>query len=135
MAKKRPSEMIEKKAKKEENGTSPVTIAKASLTYEGPLPHPMILAEYERLYPGATQKIIEDFTKNTAHIRDMETMRIESEIEERKRGQWMAFGLSLSLISLLAVTVILDFSWSTKLFAAVIAIAGVAKALSVHKKK
>ena len=135
MTKEQSSDMIEKEARKEETGVPPVSIAKASLTYEGPLPPPMILAEYERLYPGATQKIFDGFTKNTAHIRDVEAMRVASEIKERKRGQWMAFVLSFSLILLLSVTVILDFSWSTKIFAAIIAIAGVAKALSINKNK
>ena len=78
MTKEQSSDMIEKEARKEETGVPPVAIAKASLTYEGPLPPPMILAEYERLYPGATQKIFDDFTKNTAHIRDVEAMRVDS---------------------------------------------------------
>ena len=44
MTKEQSSDMIEKEARKEETGVPPVSIAKASLTYEGPLPPPMILA-------------------------------------------------------------------------------------------
>lgn len=72
--------------------------------YKGPLPPPVMLSQYDQVCPGAAKKIIEDFTENTEHIRAMEKKDLESSITVMKRGQVMAFVLSIFLMGLAALS-------------------------------
>lgn len=74
-----------------------------SQRWSGPLPRPEVLAEFEKIVPGAatriiamTEHVLTDSGKTLDKVAD-------AEIETRKRGQWMAY--SLALISITASVV------------------------------
>lgn len=70
--------------------------------FSGPLPHPNLLQQYEEICPGFAERIVGSWEKETSHRHDLEKMVVDAEIEgqrnipkEIKRGQWLAFTLSL----------------------------------------
>ena len=66
--------------------------------YEGPLPHPQILAQYDAIVPGAAKEIIDEFKKSAEVIRVSKAKELEAVIQRDKRGQWMAFALAGSVL-------------------------------------
>ena len=66
--------------------------------YEGSIPHPQTLAEYDKIVPGSAADIINDFKENTKTIRELKVRELELAAARDKRGQWMAFVLGILLI-------------------------------------
>ena len=63
--------------------------------YRGPLPQARQLEEYERILPGAAERLFDMFEKQSHHRMDVEKLVIEGEISSKTRGQWFAFILGL----------------------------------------
>lgn len=76
--------------------TAAVKIQQTS--YQGPIPAPSIMQGYQKIDPGFPERIMRDFEKNSEHIRQSEELNLQATISERKRGQWMAFILSVLLL-------------------------------------
>lgn len=69
---------------------------------ESPLPHPSILAQYEEIVPGSAKAVFDDYRANAQTIRELETKGLNATIEKDKRGQYLAFFISLSIVILSA---------------------------------
>lgn len=70
--------------------------------YSGPIPHPKILEAYQKLYPDAAQKIIENGLAESSHRRTLETAR------QKRRGR-LAWVTLISLVLIILVFIILSF--------------------------
>lgn len=57
-----------------------------SETFQGPLPHPRILEHYNEIAPGAAEKIINVFVKQTDHRMDLERKVIEGDAQRASAG-------------------------------------------------
>lgn len=79
--------------------------------YEGAIPHPQTLAEYDRIVPGSATDIINDFKENTKTIRNLKTKELELTAARDKRGQYMAFFLGILIILLAAYALSLNQPW------------------------
>lgn len=66
--------------------------------YQGDLPHPDILEGYNRLYPDAAQKIINNGINESEHRREMEKKYLDGQISDRKLGQWLGFIVAMVVI-------------------------------------
>ena len=64
-------------------------------THAGPLPHPAILAEYERVVPGGAERIFRQFEAQAAHRQQMEATVIRSNSFVQVFGSVSAFLLGL----------------------------------------
>lgn len=80
-------------------------IAVHSAKFEGPLPHPSILREYDEIYPGLAERIVANWEKEIEHRHTLEQNVVKAEIEAQKhipkeirRGQYLAFVLSLGFL-------------------------------------
>lgn len=67
-------------------------------SFQGPLPPPSMLAQYEEILPGAAERILVLLESETAHRHGVELQCVNAEIDsqksisdEAKRGQWLAF--------------------------------------------
>src|SRR6266567_8816501 len=69
-----------------------------SENYEGPLPHPWHLAEYEKISPGAAEKIITMAQEQAKHRQFLEKEVIESNIKKESRGMNYAFTLTIVMM-------------------------------------
>lgn len=63
----------------------------AEVSYSGPLPAPADLQAYELIVPGAAERIISAFERQTEHRHDLELRVIEGSEGRSGLGQWLAF--------------------------------------------
>jgi uncharacterized membrane protein len=63
--------------------------------FSGPVPPPVILEDYDRIIPGAANRILEMAEKEAEHQRKMEETALSEAIKESKRGQ--NYGLVVTL--------------------------------------
>lgn len=65
--------------------------------FVGPLPHPELLAGYERACPGSAERIVGMAEKQAGHRRSLEIKALEASIRKDWTGQIMAFSLSMTV--------------------------------------
>lgn len=73
-------------------------------TYEGPIPSPSIMEAYARVDFTFPERIMRDFENNSQHVREKAIKELDASIAEKKRGQWMAFMLSLLLLGIIGLS-------------------------------
>ena len=67
--------------------------------FEGPLPHPSILREYEAIHPGAAEAILAEFRTESEHQREMAIRILTAQIREARDARIEArFGQVCALI-------------------------------------
>lgn len=83
------------------------------LFFSGPLPPPNILEQYERLVPGAADRILRLWEDEVAHRRELELKRsdierdqIANECKLRAKGQWLGFVLALCVLGVALVAIV-----------------------------
>ena len=84
----------------------PINIRAQRLQYQGPIPPPAMLDEYEKICPGSAQKIVEQFQKQSDHRIYLEKKVIDSDIKKSFRGQVFGFlvaiiGMGISLYAIM----------------------------------
>ena len=67
------------------------------MEYFSPIPLPQILKGYKEVDPTFPERIMVEFEKNSAHVRNQEQKALDAQIQEAKRGQYMAFFISVAL--------------------------------------
>lgn len=67
--------------------------------YQGDLPHPDILEGYNRLYPDAAKRIIENGIAESEYRRKMEDKYLSGNIAAHKFGQVLGFIVALAIIT------------------------------------
>lgn len=75
--------------------------------FEGPIPHPRIIREYENILSGSADRILKMAETQQAHRIELEKKSIESQLKYNKRGQIFGFvifilGILLSVFFALA---------------------------------
>ncbi|NVN80576.1 DUF2335 domain-containing protein [Vibrio sp. Scap24] len=88
---------------KPKNGNS---VDEYSDLYQGPLPPPELLNEYEKISPGMAERILRMAESELLHKEAMHLKAIEEHRREVQRGQF--FAIIISLVSI-ACTVLLAF--------------------------
>jgi uncharacterized membrane protein len=68
------------------------------ITYEAPLPPPQMLAEYERVLPGISDRMVRRMESQSEHRQGLENQTIGANIAGEKRGQIIAGVLALVAI-------------------------------------
>lgn len=64
--------------------------------FQGPLPHPRTLEGYERVVPGAANRVLVQFEEQSLHRRTMESRVVGSDIGRSRQGLWMGGALAFS---------------------------------------
>ena len=102
-----------KKTNKPKKGSKPPQQAQASnqqittvqqALYTGPIPQPNHLEHYDKICPGAADRIISMAEKEQSHQHSVEKDAIAGEISERRLGQLLAFGIAFATIGVGAYT-------------------------------
>jgi len=60
-------------------------------SFVGPLPPPVILEQFERIAPGAANRILAFAEDQFRHRRSIEAQIVNSRTRAMSRGQWLAF--------------------------------------------
>lgn len=66
--------------------------------YKGPIPHPSIIAEYEKLIPGSADRILSMAERQSSHRISLQSKVVEAEIKNSKKGQIFGFVLAILMI-------------------------------------
>jgi uncharacterized membrane protein len=74
--------------------------------FSGPIPHPALLEEYERVCPGSCEKIFKMAMDEQSHRHSVDQKTIDFEERQIKRGQWFGFGIAIATL-IAAVTIVL----------------------------
>jgi uncharacterized membrane protein len=61
--------------------------------YSAPIPHPELLAGYERALPGCAERIVAMAEKEQRHRHEMQKQELDARLKMMQRGQYFAFGL------------------------------------------
>jgi uncharacterized membrane protein len=69
-----------------------------SRTFSGPLPPPEELAKYERILPGAADRIIRMAEQQGTHRQDLESVALGANVTTQKWGLACAFVIAMSAI-------------------------------------
>ena len=96
-----------KKRKKNKNNRATVTpqttgspdkkiiVQEKSVVFSGPIPEPGILEKYNRILPGAADRILTMAEKDATHVREREIEIISYSYKYRLRGQILGFAIGL----------------------------------------
>jgi len=83
------------------NSSSPYQLQ----AFSGPIPAPGILAEYERILPGAAERILKMAETQSSHRQHQEEKSLQAQVEhlvrrdkEARYGQWFAFIIAIFAI-------------------------------------
>ena len=91
-----------------QNSANSVTVQQTQTSvFSGPLPEPTILESYDRIVPGAAERILVMAEQDADHQRHMEKKAITAAMDDKRRGQ--RFGLFVALAAL-SVSVVAIFA-------------------------
>lgn len=66
--------------------------------FQGPVPHPMILAQYDEIVPGAADRILSMAEKQLEHRLGIENKAIDSKIRDSKLGMVLGFIIAACVV-------------------------------------
>lgn len=75
-------------------------------SFRGPLPPPSMLREYNEIVVNGAERIMARSEKEQAHRHEMQRKTVTGAIEKDKRGQWMAFAITVFILLIATV-----FAW------------------------
>lgn len=83
------------KRNKPEPVQDPKALTGLSVTnqYIGPLPPPDIMRGFRDVDPSFPERIMAEFEKNSDHGKEQEVKALQAQIQETKRGQYMAMAV------------------------------------------
>lgn len=104
-------------------GTKATALLRSMSSFQGPLPPPDLLEGYEKVCPGAAQKILEAMQVEGAHRRTLETKSLEANIEGMRRqfaegrlGQIFAFSIAVVFVFVGAYVALHGQPWPGAVF-------------------
>lgn len=68
--------------------------------FQGPLPPPAMLAEYDQALPGCAERIVKMVEAEGEHRRDCERRMVRAGVRLSHIGQAMAFGIAMCTLGL-----------------------------------
>ncbi|TGK36205.1 DUF2335 domain-containing protein [Leptospira gomenensis] len=78
-----------------------------SASYQGPFPPPEMLAKYENILPGFTERTMKILEKQTDHRFRSEDKIIDKSFSHQKTGLWLGGGIcALAILSGTAISII-----------------------------
>jgi len=69
-------------------------------SFSGPMPSPRMMLEYEKIIPGAADRIMTTYEEQHRHRINLESIAIPEQLRQGRRGQVYALILSVGLILL-----------------------------------
>lgn len=91
------SKVLSKKLPRGEKSKRTLCFRKSEY-FNGPLPHPEIFERYEETLPGAADRIIRMAEKQSLHRQQLELKVICSNIDNEKRGMYLAFSITMIFV-------------------------------------
>ena len=106
-----------------------------SATWNGPLPPPALLEEFERVVPGGAERIFAQFENEAKHRRGLEEQNARFVIRDRHFGQALAGIYALGAFGLTAFAIDRGADWVASILGGGTIVSGVIAFLRVRSKK
>ena len=84
------------------------TTRSVSASFEGPLPPPTVLADYDKVFQGCAERIVAMAESQSAHRQELEKTVVSGNVAAERRGQNYAFILGSLAITSGVVLIYLD---------------------------
>lgn len=81
------------------------------VTWEGPLPPPGLLEQYDQVVPGLAKQIAEQARVEVDHVRRLETSALNASISDRVRRQWIACTVVFAILAVSAFALAVNAFW------------------------
>lgn len=75
-------------------------------SFQGPLPPPSMLADYEKILPGAAERILSLTEREQTGRHSTRETALKGALSKDSRGQWMGFIITISVLIIASV-----FAW------------------------
>ena len=75
-----------------------VSAITTSVIWEGPLPPPALLEQYDQIVPGLARQITEEAKAEAGHLRERDEAALNAAIRDRSRRHWMGFGVAAGFL-------------------------------------
>jgi uncharacterized membrane protein len=72
--------------------------------WQGPLPPPGALRQFDEIIPGGAQRIFEMVEREQAHRIQHEQQKLSATVGDFRRGQWMGYTLGIVCVAASAYT-------------------------------
>ncbi len=101
MASKRRRRLARRQQQPKREGPSGLSIQQLiqAQQFSGPLPHPEHLRQYEEILPGAAERILNGFERQSTHRQDLELRVVQANIQAQTRGAWLGFVVALTFLA------------------------------------
>jgi uncharacterized membrane protein len=93
-----PPELLLSTLPEKERKIATAAVQITSEQFEGPIPPPRIIQDYERLIPGSGNRIITMAENQQSHRQRLETAVVESNLRRERQGMYLGFVLALALL-------------------------------------
>ena len=84
-------------------------------SWEGPLPPPIIIEEFDRIVPGAAARILDEWEAEAAHRRAFERRAVVIEGLERIGGRILAFAFAVAALGVAVYLASIGAEWASGL--------------------
>lgn len=81
-----------------EHGGAPQITQFQQASFSGPMPPPAVLEGYDRIVPGAAERILAMAESDARHQQAIEFAALHAAEGEVKRGQWFAFAIGITAL-------------------------------------
>ena len=76
--------------------------------FEGPIPPPAALADYDKVFPGCAERIVALAESQSAHRQELEKTVVRANVAAERRAQHSAFFLGVLVITIGGVLIYFD---------------------------
>lgn len=111
------------------------TVAVSAQSWNGPLPPPAALEQFNIVVPGGAERIFRMAEQEQQHRIAQEAIGLKSAISEAKRGQLLGASISISAIISAVVAVRLGAHWSVSCALVGVPILGIVRAVVNSRSK
>lgn len=87
--------------------------------FQGPFPHPQTLEQYNKVLPGAAERIFSLTENEQSHRHEIQKTAVAGSISRDRRGQWMGYTIT---IAVLAIAVFFAYRGNTAFAGALITV-------------
>ena len=89
------------------------------LQYSGPIPHPGILEHYNKILPGAAERILKMAEEQAEHRRMLEKQALATDSRNSTLGVISALIITLSILAIAAYSIYLALPWVAAIISAI----------------
>lgn len=79
-----------------------------AVSFQGPLPPPVLFKGYEEILPGAAERILQLAEREQEHRQGWEMSVMDAQRSNNRRGQWLGFGIAAMGIVSAVICALLD---------------------------